>query len=72
MPAKDVFAVRLKETSENHATKKRYCGASYGSFEKHGANGYPCGISHGRLRTMNREENNLRISLRKTPRNKPF
>ena len=40
--------------------------------EKHGANGYPCGISHGRLRTMNREENNLRISLRKTPRNKPF
>ena len=34
MPAKDVFAVRLKETSENHATKKRYCGASYGSFRK--------------------------------------
>ncbi|HJD88018.1 MAG TPA: hypothetical protein K8U85_01125, partial [Bifidobacterium animalis] len=34
MPAKDVFAVHLKETSENHATKKRYCGASYGSFRK--------------------------------------
>ncbi len=34
MPAKDVFAVRLKETSENHATKKRCCGASYGSFRK--------------------------------------
>lgn len=34
MSAKDVFAVRLKETSENHATKKRCCGASYGSFRK--------------------------------------
>lgn len=37
--------------------------------EKHGANGHSCGISHGRLRTMNREEGNLRHNTRKVPSN---
>lgn len=40
--------------------------------EKHVVDRHPCDISPGRLRETNRREDNLRTSLRKTPRNKPF
>ena len=37
--------------------------------EKHGANGYACGISHGRLRETNRFETTARSVMRKVPGN---